>query len=67
MKVGDMVKPKPGIWGGPDAYWDGHPQNYIGLVINVDNDDKAPGCIIVLNPKDGSLHQWHISRLRFIA
>jgi hypothetical protein len=63
-----MVKPKPGIWEGKDANFSkGHPQNYIGLVINDDNDDKAPGCVVVLNPKDGSLHQWHISRLRFIA
>ena len=38
MKVGDLVKPKPRSYEGEHVnFSEGHPQNYIGLVINTDH------------------------------
>mgnify|MGYP005824634029 CR=1 FL=1 len=68
MKVGDLVKPiAPYLGGQTCEFSESHPKNYVGLVINTDPDPKAPGCVIVLNPRDGSFHKWHTSRLRLIV
>jgi hypothetical protein len=68
VKVGNLVKPKPHISEGKGAIFrEDHPQNYIGLVINIDHDPTAPGCVVVFNPKGGSFHQWHTSRLGLIV
>jgi hypothetical protein len=68
VKVGDLVKPKPHISEGKGAVFsEGHPQNYIGLVIDINHNPNAPGCVVVFNPNDGTFHQWHVSRLGLIV